>query len=133
MCRGGYLGGPICTKAGVRKLFLGVRSKALLRCRGSGRVILVVLLRRFVLGLLLFLLRSSLSLAGFLPVFLRLLLCLGLRGNRPGMSDGRPGQRQTEKDKQDTSCDFFHKITLKASRERIYTERAPSTRQKRMM
>jgi hypothetical protein len=84
-------------------------------------VILVVLLRRLLLRLLLPLLGFGLLLVGFLPVFLRVLLCLGLRGIRPGMSNGRPGERQSEKDKQDTSRDFFHKITLKLILAGFYT------------
>jgi len=37
------------------------------------------------------------------------------------MSNGRPGERQSEKNKQDTSCDFFHKITLKPFLAGFYT------------
>src|ERR1022692_2029420 len=120
MCRGGNLGADLHKGRGT-EAFPRSCSKALLRCRGPGRGILVVLLRRLVLGLLLFLLRFGLLLVGFLPVFLRVLLCLGLRGIRPGMSDGRPAQCQTEKNKQDTSCDFFHKITLKPILAGFYT------------
>ncbi len=37
------------------------------------------------------------------------------------MSDGRPRQRQTEKDKEDASREFFHKITLDLMLAGFYT------------
>src|ERR1019366_3690993 len=90
-------------------------------CGRRSWVILIPLLLRLLLRLLLFLLRFGLFLVSFLPVLLRVLLCLGLRGIRPGMSNGRPGECQSEKGKQDTSCDFFHKITLKLILAGFYT------------
>src|ERR1035438_4941336 len=80
--------------------------------RRLGGVILTPLLQLLLLRFYLFLLRFGLLLAGFLPVFLRLLVCLFLRRNFLGVSNGRPGQCYTEKDKKRISCYLFHKVTL---------------------
>ena len=40
-------------------------------------------------------------------------LRLALRGIRVGTDKGREGNRLAEKDKQDTSCNFLHKLSVK--------------------
>ena len=78
-----------------------------------GAVIFLPGFHRLLLRFLRLLLRLLLLLHALLVRLLRVLHRLAVRGIRVGMGNGWNGKRQTEKNKEDTSCNFLHKLSTK--------------------
>ncbi len=76
-------------------------------------VSLLPVLHRFFLRFLRLLLRLPLLFHALPVSLLRALLRRALRGIRAGMDNGRNGKRQTEKDKENKSCNFLHRLSTK--------------------